>query len=227
MALPVGFANSTEEHGSKQESVSHGESTTSAGFEMESDSDEEFEPTIYDPESWTFAETGMDGGSRWAVESNVAKHTIKKLSATFSLDFNYDKTYAGSDFGFDSNRLDDIVEDFTGLSALRVQYDFVLDDLKSISKDTPAGVEEIAAFIICNANQMLKVLGWEDYVGLYVVVTDRKHARVASDDQVMCGTTINGLTRAASATLLLESLGRPVFVGMVGPCTEGDDVVDN
>ncbi|KAK5722204.1 hypothetical protein LTR17_014307 [Elasticomyces elasticus] len=200
MALPTGFADSTEEHESKQESVSHSESATPACFEMESDSDEEFEPTIYDPESWTFAETSMDGGSRWTVESNVAKHTIKKLSATFSLDFNYDKTYAGSDFGFDSNMT---------------------------FEDTPAGVEEIAAFIICSANQMLKVLGWKDYVGLHIVVTDRKHARVASDDQVMCGTTINGLTRATSATLLLESLGRQVFVGMVGSCTGGDNVMDS
>ncbi|KAK5676329.1 hypothetical protein LTS10_011141 [Elasticomyces elasticus] len=167
-----------------------------------------------EPDEWLFADLDMDGVTGWIVRTNKSSKDIEKLSATFTLDLNYDEqdTDGNHSFGFDAVRLfgtadasvEGVADTFPGLSTFCVHLHFALDNLDEVPKAPSEQSVDTAAR-----------RGGHTGVG---------PLRGKPEKDLYNG---NKIKKTDLATLLLANLGVPVFVGTlaaVGSATGGSSV---
>ncbi|TKA80860.1 hypothetical protein B0A55_02337 [Friedmanniomyces simplex] len=172
-------------------------------------------------DDWVFAELHADGISGWITDTDEHPKRIRKLSAMFTLDLEYDgnRTLTSRNFGFDAARLfgrdsrylplKSITEEFSGLSALRIHIDFALHELHADDGEIPAtSYKHVAQFLIDEVLDELLELDSNQVVMVYVVVTDRLHSTIARADEDRDGRT---MVKAQVAETLVNNRGRCVY----------------
>ncbi|KAK4955694.1 hypothetical protein LTR10_006633 [Elasticomyces elasticus] len=188
-------------------------------------------------DEWLFADLNMDGVTGWTVDTDKSRGKIEKLSATFTLDLNYDEqdTDGINTFGFDSIRLfgtedasvEGVADTFPGLSTFCVHLHFALDNLDEVPKSPSEEIvdtNDIKRFIVGKLQDAVDILEWSRCVDLYFILTDARHNQVKPEEELYNG---NKTKKADLAALLLANLGVPVFVGTlaaVGSATGGSSV---
>ncbi|KAK3655190.1 hypothetical protein LTR56_003611 [Elasticomyces elasticus] len=190
-----------------------------------------------EPDEWLFADLDMDGVTGWIVHTDKDSENIEKLSATFTLDLNYDEQDkdGNNTFGFDAIRLfgtedasvEGVADTFPGLSTFCVHLHFALDNLDEVPKapsEQSVDTGDIKRFIVGKLQDAVDILEWDRCVDLYFVLTDARHSQVRPEKDLYNG---NKIKKTDLATLLLANLSVPVFVGTlaaVGSATGGSSV---